>query len=267
MRAQATSFERFEYKYLVPDRVAQELLAFIAPYLRCDDWAPGGQRITNLYLDSPDLDFMRSHTEAAPDRCKLRVRAYGDPPTDPAFFEIKRKVKNVTLKDRAVVPLAAVAKLLRGELDPLALGKTGAEQRTLEHFLHLLLTYRAEPKVVMTYRREAYTSLEVSDEVRLTLDRDICYQAARGYSLYGDPQAWTHLCGIGNYRHEAATLIELKFRDIAPWWINELVQQLQLSISSCSKYVMAMNVEELEKDGFGEWDLAALAAHPLRIAP
>lgn len=265
MREQATSFERFEYKYLVPDRVAQELLAFVSPYMRCDDWARGGQRITNLYLDSPALDFMRGHTEAAPDRCKLRVRAYGDPPADPAFFEIKRKVKNVTFKDRAVVPLATMPALLRGEIDPSALGQTAAEQRMLEHFLYLMVAYRAEPKVVVTYIREAYTSAEPSDEVRLTLDRDICYQAARGYFLHGDPQAWAPLCGVGNYRPGAATLIELKFRGIAPWWINELVQQLRLTISSYSKYVMAMVVEELEVDGFSEWDLEPLAASPIRM--
>lgn len=260
MSTVATSFERFEYKYLVPEPVAQALLAFVAPFMRCDDWAPGGQRITNLYLDSPELDFMRAHRESAPDRSKLRVRAYGDPPVGPAFFEIKRKVKNVTFKDRAVVPLAAVPALLRGEADPAQLGKTAAEQRTLEHFLYLMMTYRAEPKALLTYCRQAYTSLEPSDETRLTLDRDICYQAARGPLLSADPRAWSHLCGVGNYQSEAATLIEIKFRGLAPWWINELVQQLRLTISSYSKYVMAMTVEELGADR--GWDLAPWSSWP-----
>ena len=38
---------------------------------------------TSLYLETPDLAFFHAHAEHAPDRCKLRVRAYGDPPREP----------------------------------------------------------------------------------------------------------------------------------------------------------------------------------------
>lgn len=266
MRAAQTAFERFEFKYVVSEQRAKELLQRTASYLRSDDWAPGGQRITSLYLDSPGRDFMQLHREGAPDRSKLRVRAYGDPLADQAFFEIKRKIKRVTFKHRAIVPQSAVPMLLRGELGPTRLVKSEEEQRTLEHFLYLMLTYRAEPTVLTTCCREAFTAIEPADEVRLTLDRDISYQPARGSTLKGDPQAWVRLCGYGNYLPTAPVLIELKFRGIAPLWVQDLVQELKLTVSSYSKYVTAMTVDELDPESRLGWDLASpLSALSARV--
>lgn len=256
MKKELISFERFEYKYWVTDELVKQLLALTADYLRCDDWALGGQRNTSLYLDSNDLDFLELHTQSAPDRTKLRVRAYGTPPSGPAFFEVKRKVKRVTFKDRAVVPMEAVPALLRGEIPATLRVKSAEEQRTLEHFLYMMLMYRATPKVIISCRREAFSSIDPEENVRLTLDRDICYQPARGPTLIGDPNAWIPLCGQGNYQPEAATLIELKFRGIAPLWVSEIIQKLKLSLSACSKYVMAMSMEAMGSDALIGPDLA-----------
>ena len=254
MSATPTTFERFEYKYWVPDILADELLAFAAPYLRRDELARQGQRNTSLYLDSDDLEFVQMHTESAPDRLKLRVRAYGDPPAGSAFFEIKRKVKAVTLKRRAIVPLALVPGILLGEVTDVGL-QSAEEERTLGHFLYLMAVHRAEPKVLLTCRREAYSSLEPSEGVRLTLDHDISYQRALGPTLQGDPRAWVRLCGVNGYEADATTLIELKFRGSAPWWAGELVQRLSLRASSYSKYISAMAYEDLGPGGLDGVDL------------
>ena len=180
----------------------------------------------------------------------------------PAFFEVKRKVKGVTLKRRAVMPLAVVPELLRGELAPGLPYQSAEQQSTLEQFLYLMLTYKAEPKVLVTCRREAYVSTDPSEGARLTMDRDICYQPARGPSLLGNPQGFTHLCGLGNYQAEATTLIELKFRNIAPFWVQELVQQYRLTVSAYSKYVMAMRREELGAEAFFAADRVPVPIRP-----
>lgn len=258
-----TSFERLEYKYWVPERLTAELLALISQHLYCDDWAKGGQRNTSLYLDSPELDFLNSHTESAPDRCKLRVRAYGDPPTEPAFFEVKRKVKRTSLKHRAAVPFAELSALLSGEIRPRVQLKSLEERRTLEHFLYLMLTYHAAPKVLVTCRREAFTSIDPGDGVRLTLDRDIHYQPARGHTLIGDPRAWTPLCGQEQKDDTSgATLLEIKCRGAAPWWVADLVQRLRLTLTSYSKYVTAMALNDLGAGAFFEADLEQDAICP-----
>lgn len=257
-----TSFERFEYKYWVSDEIAAELLRFVQPYLRSDDWARGKQRVTSLYLDSPELDFMQLHVQSAPDRSKLRVRAYGDPLVGPAFFEIKRKVKRVTFKQRAIVPLESVSGILRGTLDPALQVKTIEERKTLEHFLYLMLTHRAEPQAFITCRREAFSSTNPNDEVRITFDREICYQPARELSLNFNPRGWINLCGHGSYQPQASTLIEVKFRGVAPFWIERLIDRLELEVSAYSKYVMAMTYDDEAARGDGEVDLAQVVRVP-----
>jgi hypothetical protein len=262
MKAAPISFERFEYKYWLTDAQVQAMRTLTAPYLRCDDFALGGQRNTSLYLDSDDLDFLDLHVQKTPDRPKLRIRAYGNPPSGNAYFEVKRKIKRVTFKDRAVVPMDAVPALLRGEIPKGLKLKNPAEMKTLEHFLYLMIVFKASPKVLITCSREAFTSIDSMEGVRLTFDRDICYQPARGPTLQGDPKAWVHLCGQMNYQPEAPTLAELKFKNIAPRWVSDMVQRLQLQLSACSKYVMAMSLEALGGDGLVGQDLAQAAPPP-----
>lgn len=268
MKTQETTFERFEFKYWVTHRQAEELLRTTAAYLRCDDWAPGGQHNTSLYLDSPDFEFARMHLESAPDRIKLRVRAYGDPPSGSAFFEIKRKVKAVILKRRAILPLDQVSRVFACLAIPRL--KSAEEEQTLSQFLYLMLVHRAEPKVILTCRREAYASIDASEGVRLTLDRDIRYQPARGFTLEGLPGAWVPLCGVGSYQPNATTLVELKFRGAAPVWLDELVQRLHLTRCSYSKYVSAVACEEAGEEGMPATELtpafAAAARHAGKAA-
>lgn len=253
-------FMRFEFKYWVTDSIAEQLMRLAAPYLVCDDWAPGGQRNTSLYLDSEDLDLVQLHIESAPDRVKLRIRAYGDPPQDPAFIEIKRKIKAVNTKRRIDVPLAVVPELLGPGANSAWQFKTAAERETFEHFLYLRLTFKAEPKVLVTCRREAYTSVDPDEGLRLTLDRDVCYQQARGYCLQGDPRAWTPLCGLGNYQACAPTLVEVKFAGTAPLWLADAVQRLGLIRCSYSKYISAMTFEGLGPGGLLGLDRAVRPA-------
>lgn len=260
MRANQTSFERFEHKFWISEPRAEQLLRSMTRYLRCDDWAQGGQVNTSLYLDTPRLDFAHLHTDKAPSRFKLRVRAYGAPPTNPAFFEIKRKVKAVTLKRRAIVPLACVTQLLRGEMPPdLKLG-SAEEEQTLSQFLYLMIAYRAEPTLLVRARRQAYTSLQPDDGVRLTIDRDICYQRALEPSLLGGERAWMGLCGLDTYLPEAPVLIEIKFRGRAPFWVGELIQNSDLRRTRFSKYIAAVQCEALGREGVSQ--LARIPAWP-----
>lgn len=264
MKKHQTSFERFEYKFWMPGALADEALRFSAPYLRCDDWAPGGQRNTSLYLDSPRLTFADLHRQGAPDRSKLRVRAYGNPPVGPAFVEIKRKVKQVTLKQRAAIPIEHVEALVRDGVMPKV--QSAEEQRTLEGFLYLMLVHQARPTVLVTCRREAYASVNPDEGVRLTVDRDVWYQPAPGPHLRGDPRRWVPLCGQRGYQSGSFALIELKFRAVAPWWTTQLAQALQLVPTAFSKYITAIDALE---QGDGDADLFdARAQHgPLLSMP
>lgn len=259
MKTRETTFERFEYKYWMTAEVLEDLMCEARPFLHCDEWATDGQHNTSLYLDSPDLDFARLHTESAPDRIKLRIRAYGNPPSGDAFFEIKRKVKDVTLKRRAIVPLTLVPEILSSLWYP-QLG-TRDEEQTLSHFLYLMVVHRAQPTALVTCRRAAYASADPGEGLRLTVDRDICYQAARGASLYGDRHAWRSVCGMGSIPPNATALVEIKFRGTAPRWIQDTVQRLGLQRCNFSKYIAAVLDDEPRAE-----DLTAAAPRRTRLS-
>lgn len=258
MKTRETTFERFEYKYWVNSELLDQLMRMAAPFLRFDEWSAGGQQNTSLYLDSPELEFARLHLESALDRIKLRVRAYGDPPSGEAFFEIKRKVKDVIFKRRAIVPLLRMAQVLSTMTIPRL--PSLEEEQTLSQFLYLMTVHRVEPKVLVTCRRSAYASVDASEGLRLTVDRDICYQPARDFSLLGERRSWVRLCGVGSYQPDATMLIEIKFHGAAPLWIQEIVQRLGLRRCNFSKYVAAVSSEQLVAGEMFGNDLISVSA-------
>ena len=237
--------DRFELKYWVPTRLTDEVLEYARPYLALD---PFNVRVglerqynTTLYLETASLDAYHSHVESAADRYKLRVRAYGEVPEGQAFFETKRKIKSITVKTRAAVALSQVAPLMEGTYESLPEGLAPDEQRNLENFLYLKTMTDARPCVLVRAHRESWCTPDPREDVRLTFDREVCFQPARGPSLHGDPRGWIPIDGEEQHGQRGAhTMIELKFPRIAPMWMGRLIERLDLWRVSYSKYIAAV---------------------------
>ena len=242
--------DRFEMKYWLSPEEAADVVRRAGSYVTPDRLAmagapyrggevPVGQCINSLYLETRDFTFFRQHVEAALDRFKLRVRAYGDPPAGTAFFETKRKVKQVTVKGRAGVPIELVPSLLDGSWDQLpSLGSSS--RQALGNFLYLQTVYQAAPLLLVRFYREAFTSLNPADDIRVTFDRGICAQGALGASFAFDPRAWIPIDGEPQHgRLGPQVLLELKFPRIAPFWMRQIVERLEMRRIAYSKYVSA----------------------------
>ncbi len=105
--------ERYEFKYLVPERLVPAIRATACAIGRLDRYAgPGGvYRIRSLYLDTRGFDLYWANAREQRDRFKLRVRTYPGK-TSPAFLEVKRRVQDVIIKSRAAVPASEWRDLL-----------------------------------------------------------------------------------------------------------------------------------------------------------
>ncbi|HVW27826.1 MAG TPA: polyphosphate polymerase domain-containing protein [Polyangiaceae bacterium] len=237
-----TTFERFELKYWIAEPVADRVLRFAEPYLKRDPHSSTweSQRNTTLYLDTRGFRFCEDHLALSPDRLKLRLRVYGQPLGDTAFFEVKRKMKSITVKNRFALPVSEVAKVLGRQRAVYWLATE--ERKTFDDFVFRMRLHRAEPKVFVACYREAFESRIPGEDVRLTIDRELVYQPATGYEFTPDDRRWTNIREGEDPRPafgRRRAMLELKFDGGCPRWMVELVKHFGLQRVAFSKYTTA----------------------------
>lgn len=242
-------FRRIELKYLVPERLLNQVLDDITPWTRqdpylaglpgADDWYP----VTSMYFDSWDLQAVFEKDAGMLYRRKLRLRTYQPEFSEdvPIFMEIKRRLDFVVMKDRMSLPPGVIRRgqsieeVLRTVLAAGDSGLTHSEAETLTAWYSLL------PAALVRYRRFAFQGLD-DHETRVTLDVDlegkwrpqqiIDVGPLRGLS--------THIGSGSDGIAGRYGVLELKCNHAIPPWFHKLVQDLQLRRAAYSKYVIAV---------------------------
>jgi len=241
---QTLQASRFELKFVIDERCASRVCAFARSYLAPDEPArpapDGSYPVNSLYLDSSDLVLYRQTATGLKNRFKLRVRFYDGDPDHPLFLEIKRRITGVICKERAMISRDGVRRLLQGYWpDSSYLMSNNGDPRAglaLQNFCNLYDSIRASSRVYVSYMRDAYVS-PGSNQVRVTFDR----------KLLGSPFDWETFFlpptegaqpPIGN---DDKVILELKFTDRFPDWMQEMVEVLNLQRCSVPKYNMCIN--------------------------
>jgi hypothetical protein len=244
-RDQQVTSQRFEMKYILTESQALAVSENIRPYVDPDVHAESDHfyRINSLYLDNDNLDLYWASELGHKNRFKLRIRSYSDRPEDPVFLEIKRRVDRVVLKRRVGVHRDCISALLRGERlsEDCLLSPSAKSDRDMHAFQDLMLTCNATPRSMVYYVREAYMSA-FGESVRITFDRDVAGRNARIYS----PNLWT----VDGGYHPLCTnvvILEIKFSDVYPRWVEDIVYRLHLMRDSFAKYVAC--VKHLNRAG------------------
>ncbi len=219
---------RYELKYLISERVAAQVRAGLSPFCELDAHsarAPDRQYvIRSLYLDTPGHRLYRASREGLASRFKVRIRQYAA--AGPTFLEIKSKAGAVVRKTRASVG---------GDFLPHVVGPLLPDAPPNERAFRARVDgLGLAPALLVRYEREAWASV-VDRYARVTFDRRIACQPARGYDLGGDAGAWLPLddrdtMGAG------AVLLELKSALDVPRWMASLAERLELRRTGFSKY-------------------------------
>lgn len=235
-------FQRFEYKYVIPEALSQPIRDYIACYTHPDTFTRhsenSGYIIRSLYLDSPNLAFHRAKEQKALNRLKLRIRTYGTQGDGPIFFEIKRKIKGVIHKRRVQVHESSWAHH-KPNSERLLVHKNSRNVDVMIEFMDLCQRYQVGPSMMVQYAREAYES-EIDDYARVTFDRCLLGHFPRGYKLSLDERGWISLDDPTVMGIQRATVLELKFANQAPLWMYDLVQYFGLQRRGFSKYSTAV---------------------------
>lgn len=225
---------RFELKYLLKENVAERVRDFAQGHLDLDPYSAGradySYPVHSLYLDSDRLEIYWRTVNGDKNRFKLRLRYYDDKPNSPIFFEIKRRMDNAILKQRAGVKRTAAALLLRGHLpgpDDLC-GDSSAGLAAAQQFIRLMIQTEASPRSHICYKREAY--LSDNDHLRVTMDRDVLSEPQL------DPSVRVKMDNpVRSY--EGLVILELKFTERFPNWFRELVRMANAMQTGAAKYV------------------------------
>jgi hypothetical protein len=264
-----TTAQRFEYKYLVNEPDAGIIRDFVAAYMDPDkhaDPASGSSYpVLTVYLDSPDMFLYYGTVQGEMNRFKLRIRYYDQRSDTPAFIEIKRRVNDVIVKQRAAVRKAAVHRIVGNcfavpdDLDAFS----GKEFGDLTRFCETVAKLGARPRVAVHYQREAYVGRDGSP-LRVTLDRGVACSIRDGGPLGAldgwwnssdadimpHGQNWVDLRGRDAARHHAEdwvalpgdkVVLEIKFTDSFPSWCTDMVRAMSLKRTSAAKYVRSVD--------------------------
>ncbi len=223
--AAATEKREFAYeiKFLVPDPVAEQALAWMRSNLLPDPFASGASQdaycVNSVYLDTPE--FAVFHRVGSFGRCKYRVRRYGQ--EKGVFLERKLKTRGLVGKRRTRTLDSEVAQLSEGDADP---GWAGF------WFHRRLLARKLEPKCQIAYDRIARVGSAPDGPIRMTLDRNLrAFPTSDWFVQESGP--WIPLL-------DRQCVIELKYRKVFPELYQSFVSTLNLQSQAVSKYRMAV---------------------------
>ena len=226
---------RFELKYIIDEPTARGVRDFARSYLQRDEHAVPAMGhaypIYSIYLDSPGWSLYNATVQGMKNRYKLRIRYYNDNPKSPVFFEIKRRVQDVILKDRACVKRESVKEILRGRCpnrDDLLNPNDMDSYSALRNFMDLAADINASGRTIVYYEREAWVTPS-DDNVRLTFDRKLAGMRWEG-QFVPPRETWY-------YPRMPGVILELKFDNRFPLWMRELVRTFDLYRVCFAKYI------------------------------
>lgn len=230
---------RFELKYLIKEDTALRLRDLVRCYLDIDEYGVGkadfSYPVHSLYLDSDDLALYWDTVNGNKNRFKLRLRYYSNNPGTPVFFEIKRRMKDVILKQRGGVKHDSVTRLLGGHLPEPSdmISKDAKSLVAVQRFQQLMTSINAKPKSHIFYMREAYVS--DNDEVRVTMDRNV----------YSEPNLTPAIkvkMTKPVHAYAGFVILELKFTNRFPNWFRELVRIANVMQCGAAKYLSGVEL-------------------------
>ncbi|MCA9199895.1 MAG: polyphosphate polymerase domain-containing protein [Planctomycetales bacterium] len=239
MREDKLQSSRYEFKYVVTEEKAHQIREFVQMHLDPDDFTAGkegrGYDVHSLYLDGRSFPTCVAVIHGEKNRYKLRLRFYDE--TGPVFFEIKRRVNLVILKQRACVQREFALQLLDGARpDPrfLTQPNSGKHLKALYNFCELRDAIEARPAAYTSYLREGYER-HGDNAVRVTFDRELKAGKFNGQLSVADLHLWDR-------PEMGGVVLELKFTDRFPKWMLTLVEAFNLTRTGFAKYCKCVSL-------------------------
>lgn len=236
-------FSRFEFKYLLPRTLREEIESELLYFLTLDPYVaqqPGKKYfVRSLYFDDPSWSHYYEKTDGMLHREKYRLRTYTNDPNQACatFLEIKGRHDALVFKHRA--PLG---ELRFADEDIVGISTNRLVEESTESgpvkdgFIYFRLRKRLEPVVRIDYHRRPYFS-RFDPAFRLTFDDTLTAWQSR--TLFPSGFERKRAVELGR------TVLEVKFSHHVPRWFHRIIQSYNLRRVSISKYCRGVEALEL----------------------
>ncbi len=217
---------RHEYKYYINYAEYYYLKQLQQTIMEPDLYAKenGEYYIRSLYFDSVDNTDYHTKLAGIENRKKVRLRIY-DTDTDKVKLEVKNKFNTFMNKESLTISRDEALKMI--STDTSFLDKYNEKVAT--KVKNYMLNHLYSPKVIVDYEREAFVDNEHS--VRVTFDKNI--RCAYSNSIFDKN------LGLIPVFRESVFILEVKFNDVLPDFIRNVICTGRVLNSSISKYCMA----------------------------
>jgi hypothetical protein len=225
------------YKYLQDDGFRHEVKYALSlyEYLKFRDFcmgfmdydknaeADGEYIVKSHYFDTVYFSDYNEKLNGIYDRQKYRLRTYGDS----GYYRLEKKIKKGLLNKKISGEISCdhAEMLILGKMNI----KTGDD--TTDAIISEMYFKDCRKSVYIEYKRQAFTMKEL--DLRITFDKDLSML----YGNYGINEAKP---GLYPCFYECEAVLEIKYKDLLPRWIEKTVRRIVPSEYSISKYAESL---------------------------
>lgn len=224
---------RHEEKYYINKVGAFELSSLLKGYMKKDQHtlADGSYWIRSLYFDDFVNTDYHDKLSGVSERKKLRLRIYNTS-TNSVKLEIKNRYGVYMLKESASISSDDAKLLILGQASNL-LNYDSIVAAKVYCLMHNALY---QPKVLIDYEREAYTY--PFENIRVTIDKNI-RASTSSFNIF------THGIYMLPALQEDVHILEVKYNNMIPEFLQKLLSTFTINRSSVSKYCLSRHAINL----------------------
>ena len=244
MNADLHYFNRYEFKYWVDPYVRDRLIEYLLNFMSFDKNNIDGKPydICSLYLDTKNLSCYYEKYDGDVFRRKYRIRFYNGN-VSRLSFEIKEK-HNLYIKKKR-----EIAQIDQENPTEIPISLLNGEANLKGPFVHAYLSLNLEPTTWVAYQRVALVGRN-NPGLRVTFDDGLSGCKPNGFEF-----RTKNLQPVTLSRWHQKTILEIKFNNYLPFWLEQCLKDLNLSHQSISKYGMNINRFFFYHHREGQWTL------------
>ncbi len=235
-------FNRYEFKFIIDLETRDRIIKDITPFCKVDENSPSKKdySVVSVYYDSDSFRSYFEKIDGEKMRRKVRIRIYPDSKTDKCFIEIKSKINTNVYKKRVYLKLDDAKKLLAKADDSSRIYRllNETDRKVIDEVWIMKHRRKLKPKSVVSYKRMAFEG-RYDRRFRLTFDNALKVRKT-------DLEDFKNQGGIYALSPKSV-IMEVKFNQIIPVWMINILNRYDLISIKISKY--CSGIEQLYQLG------------------